>query len=112
MTDERWKEVVASVKDSFEVLQHETFPLEEEEGKGEVEVVIFEGPLGRIRLERTDEYLLLDKKALGSKRIGSDSTVQYIYSDTEKIHKFKVFKWNENMNDWEKMDMEQGTFFG
>ena len=53
-------------------------------------------------------YSLLDKKVLGSRRIGGDSSVQYKYSETEKTYKFTVYKWDESTNNWVVMSMDRG----
>jgi len=91
MTEEKWVDIIAKVKDNFEFLDHRTEDLPEEMGQGTVEIIEFIGPLGKMRLERTTQPLVIDKKTIGSRRIGSDTKVEYIYSDTEKVHKFKAF---------------------
>lgn len=108
MTDEKWTSILGHIKDNFELLSETTEDLPEEIGPGSVEVVEFNGPAGRIKLERTTQPLVIDKKTLGSKRIGSQATVEYIYSDTEKVHKFTVYKFDEATNDWIELKMEKG----
>jgi hypothetical protein len=104
MDDEKWQDIIGRIKDDFEVIENGTKDLEQ--GPGNVEYIIFNGPLGKMKLERTTRPLVLDKKGLGSRRIGSQSSVEYIYSDTEKTHSFKAFKWEESQNDW--LEMEKG----
>src|SRR3989338_917228 len=106
MTDEKWLDVIAKVKDSFQILEHQTQDLPEDSGPGSVEFIIFEGPLGKMKLERTTRPLVTDKKTIGSRRIGSETKVTYIYSDTEKINKFKAYQWVND--DWLEMAMERG----
>jgi len=110
MTDEKWQDIIAKIKDNFELLDHRTQNLPQEQGRGEVEIVEFNGPLGKMKLERTTQPLVIDKKTIGSRRIGSETTVEYIYSDTEKVHKFKAFKWEEDRDNWVEMQMERGGF--
>lgn len=110
MTDERWQDIIGKIKDNFEFLDQRIEDLPEEMGPGSVEIIEFVGPLGKMRLERTTQPLVIDKKTIGSRRIGSDTKVEYIYSDTEKIHKFKAFKWDDDKNDWLEMEMEKGGF--
>ena len=107
MTEEKWQDIVAKVKDSFELTDHRTEDLPEERGPGTVEVIEFKGPLGQMKLERTTQPLVLDKKTIGSRRIGSDMTVEYIYSDTEKVHKFAAYRWEPNDEIWVEMKMEK-----
>jgi len=108
MTDEKWKDIIAKIKDGFELVDHRTEDLPEKAGPGTVEIVEFKGPLGLMKLERTTQPLVIDKKTIGSRRIGSDTTVEYIYSDTEEVHKFKAFRFDEANDTWIEMEMERG----
>jgi len=114
MTDERWQTIIGQVKDNFEVIKHETQDLPETEGPGTVEYIEFKGPLGLMKLERSSRPLVLGKVTHGSKRIGSETTVQYNYSDTEKTHKFRAFKFDEVDAVWVEIEKEKekgGLFF-
>lgn len=108
MTDERWKEIITKIKNAFEVSVHETEELPENVGKGTVEYIEFEGPLGKMRLERTTQAVVLDKKTLGSRRIGGETAVQYVYSDDEVFHKFSALQWNDVTGEWDEMKMDRG----
>ena len=107
MNDDKWQDVVGRVQDDFEVLEHETLDLEQ--GPGSVEYIVFNGPLGKMKLERISRPLVIDKKGLGSRRIGSATDVVYTYSDTEKTHKFRAYKWDSQPNDW--VEIEAGPSF-
>jgi len=106
MQDEKWQDIVGRVQDDFEVLEYETKELDP--GPGSVEYIIFNGPLGKMKLERVTRPLVLDKKGLGSKRIGSQTRVEYIYSETEKTHAFKVYKWSDDQEDWVAIEAGAG----
>ena len=107
MTEEKWKEIIGKIKDGFEVFEHETKKFEDM--PGQVEYIIFNGPIGKMKLEFTSKPLVIDKKGLGSKRIGSKTTVEYIYSDTEKVNTLKAYKWDDGQDDW--MEIEAGESF-
>src|SRR3989344_8999835 len=100
MTHERWTEIIGHIKDNFTLLDQRTEDLPEDFGRGTVEIIEFEGPLGKIRLTRTTQPLITGKKSIGSKRIGSQATVEYQYSDTEETHKFSVYKYNPDNDQW------------
>lgn len=110
MTDEKWQNIIAQIKDNdkLEMIDHQTEDLPEERGPGTVEIIEFKGPLGLMKLERTTQPLVIDKKTIGSRRIGSDTSVEYVYSDTEKVHKFTVYRFEENDDRWVEMQMERG----
>lgn len=90
MKDEQWKDVVGRVLDTFTVLNHEV--TRGDEFTGDVESIEFETPRGTMKLERTSKPRVIGKSAIGSKRIGSSSTVKYEYSATEKVHIFKAYR--------------------
>ncbi len=109
MQDEKWKNIIARILDDFDVIEHETEELDP--GPGDVEYIIFNGPLGKMKLERTNKPVILDKKSLGSRRIGSESSIQYTYSETEKVHNFKAYQWEEEKDSWVEMEMEEKGVF-
>jgi len=110
MTKEKWQNIVGMIKDQFEV---------EDEGKEDledapnsmVEFIVFNGPLGKIKLEYITKPVLLDKRTIGSRRIGSETTVEYIYSDDEFSNTFKAYQWEDDNNEWKEMEQEKiGAF--
>lgn len=108
MTDEKWQEVIGQIKDNFKVVSEATQDLAIEQGQGIVEVIEFIGPLGKMKLERTTRPLVVDKRTIGSRRIGSQTKVEYIYSETEKIHKLKAYRWSDDSGDWLEIAKERG----
>lgn len=108
MTDEKWLDTISILKDKFPILEEGREDLSEGEGKGFREFVIFNGPLGKMKIERTTKAVVVDKKTLGSKRMGSQARVEYIYSDTEKSQKFKAYKWGEGQNGWIEITLAEG----
>lgn len=105
MTDERWLDTISILKDKFPILEERKEDLSEEEGRGFREFVIFNGPFGKMKIERTTKAVVTGKKTFGSKRMGSQASVEYIYSDTEKSQKFKAYRWDESQDDWVEVTM-------
>jgi hypothetical protein len=110
MTDEKWQQIKGLVKDKFKVLDERTEDLPEDGPPGTVEIIEFIGPLGKMKLERTDSPLVIDKKTIGSRRIGSETKVEYVYSDTERVHKFRAYRWNEDDGAWVEMMQMRDNF--
>lgn len=108
MQDEKWRETLGRIKDTFDVLAHEQ--IHGDAVSGEVEFIEFVTPGGKMKLERTSKPRVIGKTAIGSKRIGSTATVQYQYSDTEKIHIFKAYRWDERLQAWTEIDIQRGGF--
>ena len=105
---DRWREIVAQIQDNFAVEEHEKFASEEAGGE-EVESIVFNGPLGRLKLEFISRPKVIDKKVTYSNRIGSESVVEYIYDPTEKIYQLLVYRWSESDNDW--LPLENNNLF-
>jgi hypothetical protein len=107
MTIEKWENIKGHIKDNFEV-ENEGSENIEEDGGVNIECIEFHGPLGRMRLEFIDKPVILDKKTTYSRRIGSETGVEYIYSETERAYQMNAYKWNEETEDW--MEMEAKNF--
>lgn len=106
MTNEKWQSILGNIKDNFKV-EEEGKKHEDEMGGINTEYIIFQGPLGRMKLELIMKPVILDKKTTYSRRIGSETQVDYIYGE-EKTCKLKAHKWDEAADDW--VAMEAGMF--
>ena len=100
---EKWEKVVGNIKDNFTVKDESKIHIDEDGGT-DIEFIEFEGPLGLMRLEFVSKPIVLDRKTIYSKRIGSETKIDYIYSENEKSHKLIVYKWDDNENDWIEID--------
>lgn len=98
MNLEKWQSIVGKVKDKFDIEDEGKQHLEDEGGV-DVDYIVFTSPVGKIRLELVIKPVVLDKKTTYSRRIGSETKVDYIYSD-EKSYKLYTYKWDVNDNDW------------
>jgi hypothetical protein len=110
MTDEKWQDIVVTIKEKFKILEQTKENLAPEVGGGTREQIVFIGPLGKIKLERTIRPLVINKRTIGSRRIGSTTKVEYIFSETEKVDKLKVYKWVDDLNDWQELKVEGEAF--
>jgi hypothetical protein len=107
MTTEKWKEIVGNIKDNFPVEDEGKDHLDEEGGI-DIEYIIFVGPLGRMRLEYIVKPIVLDKKTTYKRRIGSETKVNYIYSQAEKNQFLMAYKWDANQEEW--IEIDAGNF--
>lgn len=107
MSPERWEQIKGQVKDNFKVEEEDKIH-EEERGGVDIELIVFQGPLGRMKLEFTSKPVVIDKKTIYSNRIGAETKVDYVYSDTDKRHNLKAYKWNEEGENW--MEIDAGSF--
>jgi len=105
MSPEKWQQIKGQVQDQFKNVEVTKVELEEPE-TGNIEAVIFDGPLGQMKLEYITRPVVIDKKTHGSRRIGSYTDVEYVYSQTEFSHSLKAFKWDDNSSDWIEIDLK------
>ncbi|MFA6422406.1 MAG: hypothetical protein WCV92_03345 [Candidatus Buchananbacteria bacterium] len=108
MSPEKWQQIKGQVQDQFKDAEVVTEDLGEEEN-GEKEILTFTGPVGKMKLEYITRPVVIDKKTHGSRRIGSHTDVEYVYSDTEFSHSLKAYKWDENDQIWVEIDLK-GSF--
>jgi hypothetical protein len=109
MSPEKWKETIGRVKDSFSIEDEGKEHLEDEGGV-DIEYVVFSGPLGRIRLEHVTKPVILDKKTKYSNRIGAETMVDYVYSESEKSYLLNVYRWDEATDEWIELDAKKFDF--
>jgi hypothetical protein len=63
-----------------------------------------------MRLEFVIKPVLLSQKALSSRRIGSEATVQNVYSDDDFTNTFKAYQWSDDAQEWVEMEQEKNPF--
>lgn len=105
MNQDRWQAIVGQIKDNFPVHEHGR-ERREEDGGTDIEFIVFDGPLGRMKLEFITKPVVLDKKTLYSRRIGSDTKVEYVYSEDEKTSRLAPYRWDEGLDDWAEIDIK------
>lgn len=103
MTEEKWDKIIGNVKDNFEV-KNEGKDHIDDEGGVDIKFIEFDGPLGHMRLEFVIKPVVLDKKTTYSRRIGSDTDIEYVYSETEKNSSLNAYKWDDGSNDWVEIE--------
>ena len=104
MNQDKWDSLIIYAKEAFDVEEHKT---EEMDGDGSVESIIFNGPLGKIKLEREMKPLVIGRKVLASKRIGSGVSEELEFSDTETVDTIFAYRWNEKLDEWEEMNADK-----
>lgn len=100
MNDERWYDLIEQIRTKFKITHQEEHP--PHHGPGKVEVVEFEGPGGRMRLERVTRPVVLERRSHFSKRIGGETTEEFIYSEDEFSHRLTLYRWQDGA--WEEED--------
>jgi hypothetical protein len=100
MSPDKWEEIKDMTKRNFEVLD-----LTRKEDDGVItEELIFNGPLGKMKLEFVSRPLVLSKNVHYSKRMGDTAKVDYVTSDTEKTNTLFAYKWDVSSDTWTEMN--------
>jgi len=105
MNDDKWEELVTRIERKLKVLEKKVATADE--GRTNIETVIFQGPEGRMKLERVSKPLVVDKKMHYSRRIGSLPSVEYVYSPTDKVQRVRLFRWSDSGGEWEEMTIDR-----
>lgn len=104
MNDSRWENLTKMIQSKFDVEEDYIEEIPDDEGGGKIDIIICNGPMGKIKLERYVRPLVLDKKTFYSKRGGSDTAVEYVYSEDETTQSLKLFKWDEFNDEWQEIN--------
>jgi len=109
MQDDKWEQLKEELKRKFTVEDEGTEDLivETEQGprkQGTLEFLVFESPVGKVKLVRESKPVVLDKKFIYSHRAGQAARTEYELSETEFSHKLRAYKWSEADDDWKEMD--------
>jgi len=106
MNSQKWENLIFKIEEKFGIKNKykEQFEFAEkhdgEKIMGQKENIEFEGPLGLMRLEKISRPRIIDKKVLSSKRIGGKVAVDFIYSDTDEVFKFNIYKKEAKEDKW------------
>ncbi|OGE84380.1 MAG: hypothetical protein A2846_01175 [Candidatus Doudnabacteria bacterium RIFCSPHIGHO2_01_FULL_49_9] len=112
MSPDKWEEIKENIQKQFTVEEQGKEDLQAETGEGmvkigEAEFVVFASPLGRLKLQFGTKAKLDDKKYHYSHRAGQGARVEYKFSDTETVHTFHAFKWDDQNDEWKEIDAEK-----
>jgi hypothetical protein len=111
MDDNRWEDLILELNRKFKVEEErfEDLIMQTQDGpvkQGQAEVLIFETPMGKIKLVRESKPIVLDKKEHYSHQQGKTARIEYKFSDSEFSHKMKAYKWSDDEDDWVEMNAE------
>ncbi|RJO59964.1 hypothetical protein C4544_06355 [candidate division WS5 bacterium] len=114
MTDEKWDDLKENVREKFGLLEERTEPdvMTDDIGqeiKGEKDIIVFNGPMGKMMVTRTKRPVILDKKSHYHKTQAGKALTEYIVSDTEFTSNVEAFIWDDLADDWKGLDLRGGT---
>ncbi|HEX5430067.1 MAG TPA: hypothetical protein VFX17_03265 [Patescibacteria group bacterium] len=109
MDIDKWEQLKEELGRKFQVLEEAAEDLTVATSDGEVlngkaDVVIFETPIGRVKLAFESHPVVLGKKEIYSHQQGKAARTEYQFSDTEFSHKLKAYKWDDVDDDWKEID--------
>lgn len=104
MNDAKWGEIVDRVADSFGIKEQGREELTDVPN-GYVEFIVFDSPMGHIRLEREVTPKVEGTHVSGGSKYGAGSLVEKIYSDSETVKTFMA--WKEVDGEWERFEFPE-----
>lgn len=114
MTDDKWLDLKESVRERFEILEEKTESdiMTDDIGKeikGEKDILVFNGPAGKMMIQKIKRPVILDKKSHYHKAQAGKALTEYIVSDTEFTNRVEAFTWDEIAQDWKEIDTRGGS---
>ncbi len=111
MTDEKWQQLIDVAEMQFNNVEKKTEDLmgqtpDGPQKQGTLDILIFENPGGRFKLERESRPRILSKKEHYNHRPGDTARTDYQLSDTELTYKLHVYK-DEGYDDWEEITLDK-----
>lgn len=110
MNDEKWFDLKDNISQKFKVLEDRTEdiilevgPEKEKVKRGTRDILVFEEPQGKIKIERENKPIVLEQK-IHYYRKKEGSKIEYKFSDTEFSHVVKAYRWDPGEEDWVKID--------
>ena len=104
MTEARWAEVVAHIKDNLTVTDH--YLDDFADGFGSAEVYEVEHDLGTLRFVYESIPRRTDSRALYSKRGNSVARVADTYDLNDIVHSFRIERWDDDANTWVELSSD------
>jgi len=110
MNEEKWGDIVELIEQKFGIIDRtkEEMPIgddfNEDKAREKIDSIIFDGPLGRMKVQNIIRPVVLDKKAHYTKTIGQGAQIEIDYSDNETTSKIKAFKWDDIGSDWVEIE--------
>lgn len=106
MTRERWEDLKGSIKDRFELSAEFQEPLDDRPGTADV--IEFETPAGKFRLEFIEAAKVTGVVTSSGKKIGTAGRIARTFSSDESIVRMDAYRWGDGS--WQRIDPE--TFTG
>lgn len=108
MNDERWEELLYKISLKCGSVEHKVET--QDEGRTTIEKVLFDVGAGAMKLERVSRPIIVDKKTRYSKRIGGDTSTEYVYSETDKSYRVTLYRWDDEESAWVEVDFRKTMF--
>ena len=105
MNDERWYSLLDDLK---EKLKFENEGEQPGPAGATIEWVTFQGPMGKMKLERTSRPVVIDRKMHYSKSASGNVEEELVLSETEKTYRVALYAWNE-AGGWREVDFRTLT---
>lgn len=115
MSSELWDRIVDKLELSLGKVDIEKLEETQEDDLGhqivsKIERIETEIGGQRIRIEKVVRPVILDKKTHYSHSSSNKTSVEYILSDDEFSTKVRAFKYNEDLDAWDEINLSQGLF--
>jgi len=99
----KWDKLLDQIERAFGFIEHEIRDVPDRHMT--IEMAVFDGASGRMKIERAVHPLVLEERAHYSKRIGGDVSVERVYSEHENVDTVKLYRWDPLDRRWEEVEL-------
>ncbi len=115
MSSALWDKIIDRIELTSGIAEIEKLEEKQEDDLGHVivsQIERVETKIGnqKLRIEKVTRPLILDKKTHYSNSSANNTSVEYIVSDAEFSTKVRAFKYNEDLDTWDEISLNQGLF--
>ncbi|MBI4449731.1 hypothetical protein HY634_01615 [Candidatus Uhrbacteria bacterium] len=103
MTDDKWQDALDRIQERFTIYEQGSEPLPEYPN-GKCEFIVFQSPIGKVRLERVTKPRTVGERAVTSRRIGGATKVESQYDLHDMVHFVNATRWDEGASTWREVD--------
>lgn len=112
MNDEQWFDIIETIKEKLEIIDHHKEKIEIKDdfgikGYGEREVIVFLKDGQKMKLEREKRPMILDKKVHYAKTKASGAMIELILSSDQNISRVHLYVYDSYNNNWKEINIQE-----
>jgi hypothetical protein len=110
MTKDKWLDTKETIRNKFDISEDTTEDFGPDMA-GQKDIIVFDGPMGKMKLEFTEKPRMIGEKTIFSNRIGSNTKIEKVYDNEDMVSFMNVYRWNPIEEDWTEVKVDNEMVF-